>query len=67
MDFKGGMNFQKVELYLAKSNWLKGGKTFVVSTRLAPLIEEHEMLILDRDNGCMDIQLRNEVGKCGIP
>jgi hypothetical protein len=48
MDFKGGINFWNDALYLIEFNRFKGGIVIIVLTKLAPLIEEHGVLILGR-------------------
>ncbi len=46
MDFKRGAKFWNDALYSIKFNQFKGGIVIVVLAKLAPLIEEHGVLIL---------------------
>jgi hypothetical protein len=48
MDFKRGANFWNDALYLVEFNRFKGGIVIIVLVKLAPLIEEHGVLILGR-------------------
>lgn len=45
MEFKGGMSFWNNALYTTESNQFKGGTIIIASTKLAPLIEKHGVLI----------------------
>jgi hypothetical protein len=45
MEFKGGMSFWNNALYTSESNQFKGGTVIIASTKLAPLIEKHGVLI----------------------
>jgi len=48
LDFKGGINFWSDALYLANNNRFEVGTKIIVFVKIAPLVEQHGVLILSQ-------------------